>query len=337
MVESYVPRRRLVLVRNPFFRVWSNVARPDGLPDALELRLGTLNEPVVEAVERGSVDVAGVPLDEPDEVAALDGFRGRFPARVRERAVRATVILFLNTTKPPFDDVRVRRAVNYAVDRAAIAASYGSSLTCQLRPPGTVGFRRFCPYTAGPNEAGEWRAPDLGRARRLVSASGTRGMSVEVWTYGQSPGLWEQVAQGSVRALQDLGYRAKIRRAKDLDAYVELASSAKTRGLQAGVIGWYGPPPKASSLLDLFRCIPPDWSFLCDPRIEARIDRAFELDATDPAAAAALWEGIERDILDLAPWVPMFTPSHARVISERLGNHQLNPEEGDQLDQLWVR
>jgi peptide/nickel transport system substrate-binding protein len=303
----------------------------------IELRLGSLNEPVVEAVERGNVDLAGVPLDEPGEVAALTGFRGRFPARIRERAVRATVILFLNTTKPPFDDIRVRRAVNYAVDRAAIAESYGSTPTCQLRPPGTVGFRRFCPYTAGPNEAGEWRAPDLGRARRLVSASGTRGTSVDVWTYGKRPGFWEQVAQGSVRALQDLGYQARIRRGKDLGAYADLASSAKTRGLQSGVIGWYGPPPTASSLLTLLRCSPPDWSFFCDPRIEARINRASELDATDPAAAAALWEGIERDIVDLALWVPMFTPSHASVLSERLGNYQLHPEEGAQLDQLWVR
>ena len=336
MVESYVPKRRLVLVRNPYFRMRSELARPDGFPDAIDLRLGGLNDPAVEAVRRGSVDLASV-SEAPDDLAALRVFRARFPGRTRELTYRATVILFLNTTKPPFDDVRVRRAVNYAVDRAAIASSYGSSPTCQLRPPGTVGFRRFCPYTAGPNEAGDWRAPDTERARRLIAASGTRGMSVDVWTFGESPGLWEYVAQGSVQALTGLGYRARIRRAKDLDSYVRLATSTKTRGLQAGVIGWYGPPPKASSLLDIFRCNPPDWSFFCDGQIEARIDRAFEADATDPEAAATMWERIERDIVDLAPWVPMFTPSYATVLSRRLGNYQRNPEDGIPLEQLWVR
>ena len=34
-----------------------------------------------------------------------------------------------------------------------------------------------------------------------MSASGTRGMSVDVWTYGKSPGFWEQVAQGSENVL----------------------------------------------------------------------------------------------------------------------------------------
>jgi hypothetical protein len=42
-------------------------------------------------------------------------------------------------------------------------------------------------------------------------------MRVSVWTY---PGFWEQVAREAVRALKALGYRASIRRAKDLDAYI---------------------------------------------------------------------------------------------------------------------
>jgi hypothetical protein len=51
----------------------------------------------------------------------------------------------------------------------------------------------------------------------------------------------------------------------------------------------------------------------------------------------ALWAAIERDIVDLAPWVPLFTPSGADVVSERVGNYQYNPEVWTLLDQLWVR
>ena len=67
------------------------------------------------------------------------------------------------------------------------------------------------------------------------------------------------------------------------------------------------------------------------------IARALEIEAIDPGAAVALWTRIERDIVDLAPWVPLFTPTHAHVVSERVGNYQLNPEIGVLLDQLWVR
>jgi len=337
-IQRYRPGRVLTLVRNPFFRVRSATARPDGYPDEIVLRLGGLNKPYVAAVERGTVDVAFGISETPDDVERFESFRGRYPSRVHGERVRATVLVFLNTAHSPFDDVRVRRAVNYAIDRAAIARSYGLSVpTCQLRPPGTVGFRRYCPYTASPGKAGEWRAPDLSRARGLISASGTRGMQVTVWTYGKYPGFWEQAVQRAIRTLESLGYRASIGRAEDLDDYLEKVTDKKTRGVQAGVIGWYDTPPQPSSLLDAFRCDPPDMSFFCDRRIEARIDRALDLEAADPAIAATVWEGIERDLVDLALWVPLFTPVHAAVVSARVGNFQRNPELGVLLDQIWVR
>ena len=285
-----------------------------------------------------------MPLINTEGVKALEDFKARHASRVHLQAVQATVGIFLNTTKPPFDDVRVRRAVNHAVDRAAISASSGGPAfaepTCQPRPPGTVGFRRYCPYTAATSQTGEWKAPDLMRARRLVAASGTRGMRVTVWTY---PGFWEPAAKGAVRALEELGYRASIRRAKGLNAYSAKVTDKKTRGVQAGIFGWWDLPRSASILLTDFRCLPPNQpgpnnvSFLCDRRVDAQIARALRVEATDPEAAVALWGRIERDIVDLAPLVPLFTPSGASVVSKRVGNYQDNPELGILFDQLWVR
>ena len=40
-IESYVPKRTLTLVRNPYFRVWSRVASPDGFPDKIVIRLSS--------------------------------------------------------------------------------------------------------------------------------------------------------------------------------------------------------------------------------------------------------------------------------------------------------
>ena len=272
----------------------------------------------------------------------LEDFKLRHASQVHVQPVQATVGLFLNTTQPPFDDVRVRRAVNYAVDRAAISVVLRRPVprcakpTCQPRPPaGTVGFRRYCPYTAATSQTGEWKAPDLTRARRLVAASGTRGMRVTVWTY---PGFWEPAAKGAVRALEELGYRASIGRAENLDAYIAKVTDVKTRGVQAGIFGWWNVPRAASSLLASFRCSPPpDGSFLCDRRLDAQIARAQRVGAIDPDAAVALWTGIERKIVDLAPWVPLFTPSGASFTSKRVGNYQDNPELGILFDQLWVR
>jgi len=344
-IESYVPGRALTFVRNPHFRVWSRVARPDGFPDEIEVRLDS-SAIGVAAIERGLLDVAFAPTERPEEVRALTDFRARHPSQVHVGLGQHTVLLSLNTAHPPFDDVRVRRALNYAIDRDAVSEAYGgfefALPTCQPRPPGTVGFRRYCPYTAAPSQNGEWKAPDLARARRLVAASGTRGMHVTVWTFETHPGrlFWEQNVAAAVRALEDLGYRASIRRAKNLDDYAAKLGDRKTQGVQASVMGWYGISRAAPSVLTAFRCVgadPPNYSFFCDRRIDTRITRALEIQGTDPDAAVALWARIERDIVDLAPWVPLFTPAHASVVSARVGNYQSNPNSGVLEDQLWVR
>ena len=172
------------------------------------------------------------------------------------------------------------------------------------------------------------------RARDLVAASGTRGMTVTIWTY---PGFWESAAEGAVWALEELGYRANIRRAEGLDAYIGRATDEKTHGVQAGMIGWYGVPRTAPSLLEIFRCRPPDLSFFCDRQMDARIARALQVQSVDSGAAVALWAKLERDVVDIAPWVPLFTPSHAHLVSKRVGNYQFNPEWRLLFDQLWVR
>ena len=118
------------------------------------------------------------------------------PARVRELAIRyggqlhsapepQLDFMSLNAGMPPFDDVRARRALNYAVDRAKVVELAGGAEvarpTCQLLPPGFPSYRPRCRYTLNPNPAGTWTAPDLAKARRLVRESGTSGSLVRIW------------------------------------------------------------------------------------------------------------------------------------------------------------
>jgi ABC-type transport system substrate-binding protein len=109
--------------------------------------------------------------------------------------------------------VRVRRALNYAIDRGAIARMYGGAAIatphCQPLTPGMPGFRRYCPNTARPVRSGAWSAPNLARARRLVAASGTQGQRIDIW--GTTDGFVPRRVPSYVAALlRSLGYRTKL-------------------------------------------------------------------------------------------------------------------------------
>ena len=178
MIERYRPNRTLVLVRNPRFREWSAEAQPAGYPDRLVWTFGVAPEQATTMVERGRADIM---IDAPPE-QRLPEIARRFPGQAHPYVRAATSYLFLNTRLPPFDDVRVRKALNFAVDRSAIVRRWGGSVlarpTCQLLPPGFPSYKPYCPYTAGSSAI--WTAPDVARARRLLGPAKVTGAGVRV-------------------------------------------------------------------------------------------------------------------------------------------------------------
>ena len=75
----------------------------------------------------------------------------------------------------------------------------------------------------------------------------------------------------------------------------------------------------------------------CDPRIDREISDATTTRTRNPDAARGLWERIDRQTVDEAPWVPLVSPKIVNVLSKRVGNFQYNPMWSMLIDQLWVR
>jgi peptide/nickel transport system substrate-binding protein len=334
MVARRGPGRRFTLVRNPRFHEWSKAAQPAGYPDRIVLTPAKSVTEAVRAVERGTHDFSldGVPTELEHEV------RTQYASRVHVNPVHGSTYLFLNTKVPPFDDVRVRRALNYAADRAGAvrvsARIAGGEPSCQILPPEFPGFRRYCPYTLHPGPPGQWEAPDLERARRLVADSGTSGAVVTVWVPDNHRGEGPLVA----KLLRSLGYRPRLKRVGDR-AYDHLRPGDERHRAQAGLMSWFADWPAASNFIDtFFSCrSPANWSEFCDRRIDARIRRAIALQTTDPYLANQLWAALDAAIVDQAPFVPLVTLKQIDIVSKRVGNYQFHPKWGVFLDQLWVR
>jgi peptide/nickel transport system substrate-binding protein len=202
-------------------------------------------------------------------------------------------------------------------------------------PPDIPGFQRYCPYTARRDASGFWRGPDLRRARRLVAASGTRGAVVNLWE------PYNHVREGPFAAdlFRSLGYRVHLHRAsKDTVGRGPTGPWLRT---QAGLFTWIADYPAASNYIALFFTCGGyyNWSGFCDRDIDARIRRALELQTIDPYLANRLWARLDREIVDQAPFVPLFTLKSVDLVSRRVGNYQYSLQWGGGvlLDQLWVR
>ena len=337
MIASYRPGHELKLVRNPRFHEWSTAAQPGGYPDAIVWKLGVRLDDALTAIQRGHADwvlnYGPLPPGRRRQIMT------QYASQAHTELVPLTYYYFMNTRVPPFNDVRVRRALNYAFDRTALARIYHARPACQVVPPQMPGYSPYCPYTVRPRANGAWRAPDLATARRLIAASGTQGMRVKVINDLRTPDL-----SFIVKLLRKLGYRASPwivpgRR------YGLTISDSRNR-VQIGSGGWGTDYPAASNFFDVkFSCRiyrPADPfnnndSEFCHRRIEAEADRARLLGLTDPPAASRAWERVYRDIVDEAPWLPTVTPTWTDFISKRAGDYQFHPLWGILIDQLWVR
>jgi peptide/nickel transport system substrate-binding protein len=344
MTESFRPGRSWVLIRNPRFHEWSSDAQPAGFPDRIVL--GTVASNQVAALERGAADaLLAPPLDDVDALAR------RYASQVHIDPAGATFALAVNTRIAPFDRLSVRRALNYAIDRNRIARLTGSSLTaqptCQVLAPTLPGYRPYCPYTLDPSPSGSWTAPDFARAERLVAESGTRGTKVTLLMTPQSPGAPTlQVGRYVVSVLDRLGYRASLKVIMNA-AEVGLGDLGDSRRRpQIGWFTWFQDHPTPSNFIEpLLTCrsfVPHSEENLnvaefCDRRIDAQVAHAVALQARDPAAAGELWSRIDHELVDRAPWVPLYNPRTVTVLGPRVGNYRYHPFWNVLLDQLWVR
>jgi ABC-type transport system substrate-binding protein/DNA-binding SARP family transcriptional activator len=328
------------LERVPSFESWSSDARPDGFPDRIEWTFRSDPEALVEAVRRQEIDVmpaaAFIGVLVPENV--LRAFALQAPARVKAVALPQTDWFFLNTEVPPFDDLRVRRAFNLAIDRGRLVELAGgeqaATPTCQIIPPGLPGYEPLCPYTLNPDDSGAWTAPDLARARRLTARAGNRGTPVTFVTFGLG---YDGFAEHAARVMRRLGYPAQVRLIADLGRYFDHIHDPANRA-QAGVNGWIADYLTATTffsgnLICPARAAPNETnnaSQFCDPQVDAAYQRA-RMEGGDA------WAEVDRLVVDAAPVAPAINRRFVTLISEDVGALVQHPIYGPLLDQTWVR
>lgn len=341
-ITAFTRGRSVLLERNPRFRSWSAEVRPDGFPDAITVGISSDAAAQVAAVQHGRADAviaAGdfggqLPLDQDRALALADA------SRVHTGPAPMTSWLFVNVHERPFDDPRVRRALNYAVDRRRIVELAGGSglaaLTCQVIPPGLPGYAPTCPFTRDASPGGGWSAPDLPRARRLIAASGSRGARVTVW----GPLKYAAVVRYTGEVLRRLGYRVRVR-VLPPSRYFAYVNDSRHHA-QVGYSGWVADFLTPSSFFYPFTCAHRVRASIFNENVSQFCDRAVDADyaaalAAHGAEANARWAALDRRVVAASPAIPLFTDRTLLLVSDRVGNPGMHAQLGPLLDQFWIR
>jgi YVTN family beta-propeller protein len=319
-IASHVRNQQLVLRRNPNY----HGPRPHRL-DEIVYTIGISPPKSVTRVEQGRADyVAGrLPNEVDAQLAARYG-----PGSARQRyfvnPVLALAYLGLNTHRPLFSSPQMRRAVNYAIDRRALArqgspisgpGAFTTIATDQYLPSTMPGFERTSIYPLG---------GDIRSARRLA---GGRRRTAVVYSCGTAPDFFcRRQAQLVKHSLESIGIRVRVR---TFPFPVMVARTfRKGEPWDIALLDWGADFADPSSFLDL---LAPS----VGERWQTRIDEANRL--SPPARYRAFGNLAVELARDPAPWVSYANGTSRDFFSARMGCQVFQPVYGMDLGALCTR
>jgi peptide/nickel transport system substrate-binding protein len=183
VLKEWIPRRSALVVRNPYWKAgrqpWKAIGRPANV-DRMVFTFGNSLDATKLRLERNEVDLGSIPPAAASELAPKYGInKGRFFIR----RTMMTWYLALNNERPLFrGNVRLRKAVNIAIDRPHLVRQFGflgGGRTDQILPPGMPGY--------GDAQLYPMQGADVARGRSLARGV-TRGGKATLYTFGSAPG-----------------------------------------------------------------------------------------------------------------------------------------------------
>jgi ABC-type transport system substrate-binding protein len=302
--------QRVVLERN------KDYYKP-GVPylDKIVMEVG--QEPAVALLrlQRGEVDVLGngIPPGRFVDVTQNQDFK---PNIVHGPQLRTSYIT-MNVQMKPFDDVRVRRAVNMVIDKDRISKILNgrAAPANQPLPPRMPGFVKQ--YVGYPH--------DPAKAKELLKEAGLAdGFSTVLYSGNTDPD--PRIAQAIQQDLSSIGIKAEV---KSLDQANVIAAGGEPNQapmIWSGILAWGADFPDPSNFYGpILSCASLgkgtwNWAWYCNKSLEQEADEANAM--VDPAKAAeraARWGSIYMKVMEDAPWVPVYYNERWQMHSLRVG------------------
>lgn len=306
---EWVLGQRLVIEKNKdYFQ--------SGVPklDKVTFEVGVDPSVALDRLKSGKVDVLGDGIPGANYVA-----ESADPANkglIIEGGQLQTGYVTLNVKIKPFDNVKVRQAVNYAVNKARIVQVMNGRVVAanQPLPPSMPGYdKNFTGYSY-----------DVAKAKALMTEAGfPNGFKTELWTSNTDPN--PRIAQAIQQDLAAIGITANLKSLAQA-AVIEAGGNGKAPMLWSGGMAWIADFPDPSDFYGpILGCGATgaggwNWAKYCNKALDADATKADSM--TDPAQSGerlALWSSIFTRVMADAPWIPIFNQKAITMRSSRLG------------------
>ncbi|HYH58525.1 MAG TPA: ABC transporter substrate-binding protein [Thermoleophilaceae bacterium] len=307
-VDSNPPRSYSLVKNENFSPSLEGTAVDAGNVDRIDVVVTSENNAVTQ-VAQGKLDfmVDNPPPDRIGEVAA------KYPERYHQFVTNSTFYFFLNSSVPPFDNLKARQAANHAIDPDALNRVQGGVLSpaWTTLPPGVPGYQEdhedMYPY-------------DLEKAKQLVEESGTKGMDVTVYANPENP--TKQTMEYWTEVLNDIGYNAEIRIVPAETYFTTIGD--RSLEPQTGWANWYQDYPHPADFIDIL--LNPDnvvatgnnnYSYTEDPKLADMINAANREPELTPEVQEQ-WGEIDKYIQEQAYWGIYGNRKQSTFFSERM-------------------
>ena len=272
-------------------RVVANKDYFGGAPslDAVTFRIIKDETAAAIALENGEIDVFFALQSPP----VIDRLKKASNVTVLNRVANHTINLVLNQTVKPLDDILVRKAIAYGINREALIKGYfkGTKATGY-----SVITSSFPQYT----ESLPQYKHDPAKAKALLKEAGQEGFTLELVTVGLSP--YNQLVIPIASDLEKVGIKTKIT-VLERGAYLQ----ARGKGdIMTCITGIVGPPDPDSPLVSLYatKSFPPGMN-------TSRYNKVDDLLASaaaeqDPAKRTGIYQQIMSNTMEDVPVLPLY-------------------------------
>ena len=310
MISNVDAPTSYTLERNPQFKTVQAAGAsdvPDVHVDKLTITQNKNQSAQAQAIEQNTSDF----MVDPPPADLLPDIQNTYADRFRFQESINTYYFFMSYDTPPFSDVRVRQAVNYAIDPAALTRIFGGRLhpTQQILPPGMPGYEEYKLYPG----------PDLEKAKQLIAQANPSDMDITVWTDDEPDR--KRIGAYYQDVLNQLGFKTTLKIVGG-DVYFATIGNAKTPDLDTGFADWFQDYPHPNDffepLLSGDAILPTNSQNFGKVNIPELTDKTNELGTQQLQDVEDQYSALDKSYMEQAVWAPYGNEEFTTFTSDRV-------------------